>query len=286
MTLLDRDSPVAEAPALPLVGALLSAEAPHAPFRAAHRRHHVTRRARKWLISGAMAGVVAACVMVLGAMALMRAAPQWWRTVLREDPATIKLATLVENSLISVATAEWPEAPAPDGGVRLSRPWTVEVNAAEVNAWLNVRLPLWLANQKDTFHWPRNMSDVQVDFAQDRITIGARVRAGERSQVLTATLSPVLDQEGRLYTPARWVNVGRLSIPASWVLDTAQGSAKSYIPPELLRLPETRQVFEAFEGSGPLVQHAVVKLGDGRRVRVLKVQPREGKLLVTCQTEG
>jgi hypothetical protein len=229
--------------------------------------------------------VVGVCVVVLGAMAMMRAAPLWWRTVLREDPATVALAERVEKSIINTAHAQWPTDGSQAQGYR-SKPWTVEVNATEVNAWLNVRLPMWLANQKSKFKWPRNMSDVQVDFSPGRVTIGARVRAGDASHVLTATLSPELNETGQLFTPARWVNVGRLSIPAGWVLGTAQGSAKSYIPPELMRLPETARLFGAFEGEGPLMQRAVIKLGDDRRVRILRVQAREGRLLVTCRTEG
>jgi hypothetical protein len=236
-------------------------------------------------VSGALAGVAGVCVAVLGSMAMMRAAPQWWRTVLREDPSTVALAERVEKSIINSAHTQWPAEGSQAGGYR-SKPWTVEVNAAEVNAWLNVRLPMWMANQKARFKWPRNMSDVQVDFSPGRVTIGARVRAGDASRVLTATLAPELDGMGRLYARARWVNVGRLSIPAGWVLGTAQGSARGYIPPELMRLPETAHLFEAFEGAGPLLNRAVIKLGDQRRVRILRVQAREGKLLVTCRTEG
>jgi hypothetical protein len=257
------------------------------PPAATHHPHHrrLSRRARRYLVTGSLAGVVGVCVLVLGSMAMMRAAPQWWRTVLREDPGTIALAERVEKSIINTAHTQWPAEGSQAAGYR-SKPWTVEVNAAEVNAWLNVRLPIWLANQKARFKWPRNMSDVQVDFSPGRVTIGARVRSGEGSHVLTATLAPELDEMGRLFTRARWVNVGRLSIPADWVLGTAQGSARSYIPPDLMRLPETAHLFEAFEGAGPLLNRAVIKLGDNRRVRILRVQAREGRLLVTCRTEG
>ena len=223
---------------------------------------------------------------VLGALALTRAAPAWWRTVLREDPATVRLAEKTENAFINIAHDfdRFPLAESPDGVWR-SDAFTLEVTAAEVNAWMNVRLPKWLANQKDEFHWPPELSDVQVEFHDDRITLGARVRAGERHQVLTATLRPRLEADGRLFLPAQSVNLGRLSIPASWVLDPIRDSAESYIPEQVRRLPETDLLFGAFGGEGPLLERAVVRLGDGRRVRVLKVQPRDGKLQILCQTE-
>jgi uncharacterized protein YpmS len=238
------------------------------------------------VLSGAMAVVLAGSAGVLGALALTRAAPTWWRTVLREDPATVSLAQETETWAINLAhdSEKLPLTENPDGVWR-SEVWRLELTSAEVNAWLNVRLPKWLANQKDQFRWPAEVSDVQVEFHDDRITLGARVRAGQRHQVLTATLMPRLETDGRLYLPAQSVNIGRLSIPANWVLEPVRANAESYIPSQLRRLPETELFFDAFGGAEPLLQKAMVRLGDGRRIRVLKVEPRNGRIQVFCQTE-
>jgi hypothetical protein len=244
------------------------------------------RRLRRALLSAAVGAVMLGSALLLMGLALTRAAPLWWRTVLREDPATITLAEGTERRLMNVAHDDEiiPLQRQADGSWR-SPVWTIEVRSAEVNAWLNVRLPKWLANQKDEFHWPAEVSDIQVEFHDDRITIGARVRAGDRHQVLTATLAPRLDPQGRLYLPAQSVNLGRLNIPASWVLDPIRANAEAYIPTQLRRLPETELLFKAFEGEQALLQRALVRLNDGRRIRILSVQPRDGRLLVTCQTE-
>jgi hypothetical protein len=227
-----------------------------------------------------------ASALVLGGLVLSRAAPAWWRTVLREDPATILLAEGAERRLINAAHDDEriPLKLQPDGSWK-SDTWFVEVRSAEVNAWLNVRLPMFLASQKDEFHWPADVSDVQVEFHEDRITIGARVRAGDRHQVLTATLAPQLDEQGRLFMPARSVNLGRLTIPAAWVLQPIRANAETYIPAQLRKLPETEVLFRAFEGDQALLQRALVRLEDGRRIRILKVEPRDGKLVVMCRTE-
>jgi uncharacterized protein YpmS len=257
------------------------------PMIAAPAPHRLSfLRFRRWMLSAAGTMVMVLSAFVLCGFVLARAAPAWWRTVLREDPATVRLAERAEQRLITAAhdTDNIPLHRQADGTWRSDK-WQVEVKAAEVNAWLNVRLPKWLANQKDEFHWPPDVSDVQVEFHNDRITLGARVRAGERHQVLTATLAPKLDEHGSLYLPARSVNLGRLNIPASWVLSPIRSSAQTYIPPQIRDLPETDALFRAFDGREALVQRALVRLDDGRRIRILKIQPQNGRLLVTCQTE-
>lgn len=241
------------------------------------------RRVRRLALGGALVGIFLACLGTLIAVVQARAAPGWWMTITRDDPAFVALGLQVENGVINRAFKKRP-ADAATGPWR-SEPWTIEVSAVQANAWLNARLPKWLANQKDDFHWPGEVSDLQVDFAAHRVTIGARLKKGERNQVLTATLEPRLEEDGRLFLPARWVNVGRLSIPADWVLERAHRNADQFIPAEIRKLPETESLFRAFGGTEAIMQHAVVRLGDGRLVRLLSFEPRDGVLRVTCQTE-
>ena len=249
-----------------------------------HHRSSRWRRLRRRVLAASVGGLFVCSIFLFSAWTLSRAAPTWWRTVQREDPGTIRLATIVENTVVNSAYHDWPVVTIEEG-LRRSEPWTLSVDATEVNAWLNVRLPKWLANQKEQFRWPQDVSDIQVEFHDDRITLGARVRAGDRHQVLTATLTPRLDEHGRLYLPARSVNLGRLNIPASWVLQPIRDNAEDYIPPQLRRLPETEALFRAFGGKEALVQRATVRLDDGRRIRILGITPRGGRLLITCQTE-
>jgi hypothetical protein len=234
--------------------------------------HLRRRRVRRWLL-GAAFGLVAGCCLLLAlGLALARADPSWWRTVQRDDPTFIDLGERVEKAVFNrVACNRGQDA------------WTVALKPEEANAWLNVRLPKWLANQKDDFHWPRDVSDIQVDFESGLVIIGAKVHAGGRDQVLTATLEPRLDDAGRLFLPARYVNLGRLSIPADWVLDRA--AADQYIPRDLQALPETDALINAFSKGDAVLQQALFRLGDGRRVRILSIAPEDGLLRVTCRTE-
>jgi hypothetical protein len=203
--------------------------------------------------------------------------------VLREDPATINLAVNVENALINHVNEHKP-VPRGPGEPWLSDPWKIRIDSSEANAWLNVRLPMWLNNQQEKFHWPRNMSDLQVDFADQQITVGARVRSGDRHQVLTATLEPRLEKDGQLWLPASWVNLGRLAVPASWVLERAKSGAAEYVPTDLRKLDETQRLFRAFEGLEPIANTFLFRLDD-RKVRILEIRAEAGVLEITCQTE-
>jgi hypothetical protein len=246
---------------------------------AVHRLRLSRRRLRRWAVGSALGVVGGSCLALLTALVLARSAPSWWRTIRRDDPATITLGTNVENAVLKVLSKNR----ASDTAGTFSEPWSFEVTPAQANAWLNVRLPKWLANQKDDFHWPKDLTDLQVEFGPDRITIGARVRSAKHDQVLSATLRPRLDAAGSLYAPATWVSLGRLAIPADWVLDRA--AAEQYIPRDISRLPETEALLKAFAGEGAVVQRATFRLGDGRRVRILALTPRDGMLRITCQTE-
>ncbi len=228
--------------------------------------------------------VLTACVGVLVAFALARSSPRWWRTILGEDPETIALAVNFENRLVNSINDHKPKPPAVPGQPWRSEPWTIPIRAVEANAWLNVRLPKWIANQQEQFRWPRNMSDLQVEFSDRQITIGARVRSGDRHQVLTATLQPRLEVAGELWLPANWVNLGRLAIPASWVLERAKSGAAEYIPTDLRNLEQTQKLFRAFEGLEPIADRTLINV-NGQRFRIIQIIPKDGVLEVTCQTE-
>lgn len=234
-------------------------------------------------------GVVAvSSLAVLASLALIRESPDWWRTVRRDDPRTIRAAQDVEDALMSDFSAVRPTDPSfvpNEPGQWRSEPWTIRVEASEANAWLNVRLPKWLANREEEFRWPEEVSELQVDFDQGVLRIGARVRISGQEQIVSATIRPALADDGSLTAPARWVHVGRLAVPASWVLSAAEGNAARYIPRSVAGLPETDAMLKAFQGLGPVVSNAVVRLGDGRRVRLLRIEPRDGALVLTCQTE-
>jgi hypothetical protein len=242
------------------------------------------RRTRRWAIGAALGVVFGSSVATLIALALTRVAPSWWRSVRRDDPEVLALGQQVENSVVNRIYKNRADG-APPSGSWHSDPWTIEVSAPQANAWLNARLPKWIANQAEEFRWPKDVTEVQVQFEISRIVVGAKVKAGDRTQVVTATLEPRLERDGRLFMPATWVNVGRLAIPADWILDHARRNAGDYLPRDLKGLPETDLAFRAFAGEQAVRTSTLINLGDGRSVRILAIEPRDGSLLLTCQTE-
>lgn len=244
----------------------------------------VSRRARRWAALSGLGVVAVIFLLAAAAAVLSRESPAWWRTVRRDDPATIEVARHVEDALTRLLTRGRPMEPADEPGEWQSEPWSFRVHAGEANAWLNVRLRMWLANRDEAFAWPEELGEVQVDFHDGKVRLGASVRIGGRDQIISATLDPRL-AEGSLYTPAEWVSVGRLAVPASWVLEAAGPDAGGYVPRKLRGLPETDAMFQAFLGAAPMFRNAVIKLGDGRRVRVLDIRPDAGALVVRCRTE-
>jgi hypothetical protein len=73
-----------------------------------------------------------------------------------------------------------------------------------------------------------------------------------------------------------------LPVPAGWVLAGAGNPSTPYVPESLSALRATADLFRAFAGESPMVREAVVRLGDGRQVRLMRLVAREGWLEITC----
>lgn len=245
---------------------------------------HGGSRARRWVIgAGALLVALGACGMAL-AVTLADQAPIWWRPVHAADPATVALGVAVENG---AGNALYEVRPGDDAIADRyqSEQWTVSVSAPEANAWLNARLPGWLTSQWDESIWPSEISEMQVEFRDGAIAVGARITVAGRPRYLTATIVPQIREDGSLWLPARWVSVGRLALPGEWVIDHADRRRDQFIPDDLRDLPETAALFRAFTGEAPLAADAVVTLGDGRVVRLLAMRPHGGRLELICRTE-
>jgi hypothetical protein len=247
-------------------------------------------RIRRWTVGAGLSLVAAVTIVGLLGWALVQEVPVWWRIVRKDDPGTAERALLVENSVCNQIYLSREVTPAADAaeadpGFGPGTEWTVSLKASDANAWLNARLPLWVANKHDDTPWPKELEEVQVDFGEGVIRIGARVHQPGQDRVLSATLEPDLRADGTLWMPASWVSIGRLAVPADWVLQQAEQRKADFVPAELRDLPETVAVFRGFAGLSPIVQNAVIRLEDGRRVRLLKLRPVNGRLEVTCRTE-
>lgn len=242
-------------------------------------------RSRRW---SRVAGVCAAGVLVLCVLAglfvhaLLRERPAWWKSV-GNDPETVRTADAVELGIQRVLAAE--RALGEDGS---SDVWPVSVKDVDANAWLNHRLRKWLVNQGHGALWPERVREVQVHFADGLIHIGALVDDGEGggARVLAASLQPQFREDGSLWMPAHRVSVGRLGVPASWVLESeGEGEVGGVdVPDRLSDLPQAGQMLSAFAGEVPVLSSSRIKLGDGRAVDLVGVEARNGRLYMECRT--
>lgn len=227
--------------------------------------------------------VGAVCLFLAAAFALTRLEPAWFDPPPGDDPDVAGLADQLQSALVTQATAVRPIR---DGA---SEPWGFSVSERDANAWLAALLPRWLAN-RDRSSLSAHVRAVQVRFAEGRVEIGARVRSADGEQVVSASVRPAIDGAGALWAPAERVAVGRLPLPMSWAALQARRAAEGMLPADRAADPGAAAlingVLSALDGGRALSVSAAVRLDDGRRVRVLALRPRPGRIEVTCRTEA
>lgn len=256
-----------------------------------HRRAGAARRWKLLRNTFAWAGVGVVSLtaaVVITALGMTGRAPTWWRSIDPSSPATVRAGAELESSVIEQASRIRPTAPgfaAKPSGSWQSDEWALRISAAEANAWLNSRLAKWVANGRDGVGLPAEIKQIQVEFDEGEIQVGAKVQQADREQFLSATIQPGLATDGALWTRATWLYAGRFPVPASWVLGEITKAGSGYLPEELRVLPETSTMLRAFSGEVPVLQSPVLGLGDGRRVRLLRIRAEKGVLEVTCRTE-
>jgi len=225
---------------------------------------------------------------------MSRSRPGWWREIDASDTAVVEAARRVENG----AATQLTKIRKMDGAVEkmrggASEPWTIRLSAEDANAWLGARLRPWLESQEvgggGKVQWPRDLERVEVRFEDGRIQVGAAVKNGadeSARRYLSATLVPELRSDGGLWMSAASVSVGRLALPPSWMLGRVKVATKEGAPAEadIAHLVQLKDVMRALAGERAAMQTAVIKIGDGRRVRLTGLEARDGALYVTCQT--
>ncbi len=259
------------------------------------------RRRRLAILLGLLACFIATPLLV--ALGLSRATPAWWTRVQTLAPDAASQAESLEAAAMAQASLVRPGATT-DGRWR-SEPWSVSLSEADANAWLGERLPRWVESRGDEVRWPRPVRAVRVAFHEDSIWLGALVLDAaadgnaaasigpardpqdQPASVLSVALTPRMDDAGQLWLAAGSVGVGRLTLPPG-TLRWAQHHprASPLLPTTLADQPELAALLDVLRGATPASIEPSLGLGDGRRVRLLNIKAREGRLELTCQTEA
>jgi len=224
------------------------------------------RATGRLVVAALLALIGLGTLLALGAYRMSFVAPEWWRTVDPEDPATVSLAERTERAMTSAVHARRP----------LGEAWTVAVTAREANAWMNVMLPRWLENRE--VERPGWADEVQLHFDDGWAGAGVMLEDGlGRERFVTLRAAPVVDENGALWLRPLGASVGRLSVPLRWTFEELERRVG--------RDSDERALAEAVMGERPVVESARLELGDGRVIRVRGMRMEGGKLLVTCVTE-
>lgn len=259
------------------------------------------RRVRRLRRLAVVVGLSLAALMTLGWLVvstMVRSSPLWWRQVTPSDAQTQRVAQEVENAVGTHIHLGRDGGVGPDGVWR-SEPWSVSIPAVDANAWLNARLPKWIESLEPGMRLPRGVREVQVEFSDGAISVGVGYvspgpRGGNegagRARVLWAVLGarmigPLGDAEGSLVLSLERAYVGRLPVPLGMVSTELFGLDESADGGTDGAGSSGRRLLRAILAGEPLERAPVLKLEDGRRVRLTGVRARAGRLELTCVTE-
>lgn len=223
-----------------------------------------------WERHGARVLVAAIVLCVVGwglaMVAWSRAAraPDWWPGLDPTDPAVVAEAEKLER-----AFANQVSLPREGDG-----DWRVKVGADSANAWLAVRLRVWV--EGEGVAWPDGVEQVRAGFRGDRVALGMRVTGGG---VVWAEFTPEVRRDGSVWLEAHGAWVGTQRVPWSWALDGMERELAIHAPEAAGTLASV------LAGETPLMVEPVVRLPDGRRVRVLELRSVEGGVGVAMRTE-
>lgn len=247
----------------------------------AHAASPARRRfLRPWVLALLLALAGGATLIIVGAIMLSQGRPSWWRPMNLTDAGLARTGQSLENSITSRLSQVRPGASA---GARAA-PWTITISQDEASAWLNTRLSAWAQSVADMKSWPRELAEVQAHFDGGRIDLAFRVVFDSAERIVTARVAPRIDEHGALWMEAESFAVGRLPLPRSWVLGSADEGSTIGLPRSVRQTPQAQRVARALAGEEPIMARAEIKLPDGRRVEITGLEAREGHLVVTCRT--
>lgn len=237
------------------------------------------RKHRTLVASGAVVLLGAMSLLVALGIVMARSAPSWWVDVDKDSARNRQLSQMVQNGTLTHITA--------DRGTLIggSVEWPVMMTDEAANAWLNIGLPDWFSKITDGMAWPESVTQIQIVFDSGIIRIGVRATTESGSRIYSCAIRPELHEDGSLWMQARTVSMGKLTLPASWVLRGADAHAAEYIPEQLRGTAQAEALFEKLTGKLPLFEQAEVDLSDGRIVRLTDLRVRDGTVIALCVTE-
>lgn len=250
-------------------------------------RQVLGRMNRRLLVRIGLGVILAVCILFGVMVTLANADPSGWTSVDPHDPKNIASAQSLETAIVNQLHASRPAAAQQQqpGSTWTSAAWTVSLKESDANVWFAASLPRWLAEQDPPILLPADVTEFQTRFTGDGVRLAARVSTGVGSHAISAEIRPEVRADGSLWIRMNSLALGRLPLPASWLVEEFTAKARSGRSSGAAPA-ESDQLLRTLRGETPAVQNAVIRLADGRRVRLLRVEPKEGELWLTMQTLG
>lgn len=226
------------------------------------------RRQGAGVLVGAIVVLLAGWAVLMVLLSRAGTAPAWWPGLDPTEPSVVAEAEKLERAFanqVSMVRAE-------TGGQGAD--WKVRVGAASANAWLAVRLRAWV--EGEGVDWPAGVEQVRVGFDGERVSIGMRVEGGG---VVWARVTPEVRADGSVWLRAHGAWVGRQRVPWFWALDGMERELARHAPEAAGTL---RSVLA---GDMPLMVEPVVRLPDGRRVRIVELRAGAEGVGLAMRTE-
>lgn len=229
--------------------------------------------ARRVVIIAIVVFVAAAVLALLGWMASQRP-PEWWAPPRADDAQAMAVAENLERRLSEEISRVRPD----------EAPWAVRLHESQLNAWLALRMPQWIAHTGQQVD-----AQAQVRLVDGAIEIAMR-RAGAAPEgegpVGVLRIRPQV-VDGRMHAEVDAVGLGSLALPGG-VSDMAVRSAES-----VLRAFSEEAGGASVDGQQTAALAAMLRgeatparwsLGDGREVELRALELAPGELVVQCAT--
>jgi hypothetical protein len=234
-------------------------------------RTYLERALKQRIIQATVFALVALVSLMIGVGWWLAAhPPTWWQETDANSPQTRHTSRAVENWAVSTMTRAHPE------GER----WAVTLTEDDANAWLAVRLPMWVESEHG--QWPEGIRSVRVRFHDGRIVLGADIRepGREEPRVVAAAFRLSVEENGQSSLDIDWTQINRLKLPGSVgvsrLSEWLDGAGEDEIADQLASLIR-----------GELESDTLGwKLEDGRRVTVHALHVDAGEVRLVCSTSS
>lgn len=185
--------------------------------------------------------------------------PVWFEPTVNPTAEEAARGEYLENQLVTQFHKVRPEE---------SARWTIDLDEEWMNAWLAARFPQWAASQN--LQIADELSAVHVSITENEFRIGVSMAQALGGRIVSLASTPSIDENGQLVLTDSNLRLGRLNLPTDWLQSVGGLSQVNFAPAQAILVGQ------------PL--EPVVRLADGRQVRILAMELHPGRISLSLET--